>query len=73
MWQDIATAPKDGSKFDAWMDIPASPLSMGWADSFRVPDVWFQDGEFVHDGGPAALRLEYITHWMPLPPPPVPT
>ena len=73
-WRPIKTAPQDGvwSKIDLWLHIPPSPRSMGWGDSFRVPDCWWQDGKWMHydRGAPREIEKDYITHWMPLPEPP---
>jgi len=62
-WQPIETAPKDGTRFDAW------------TREGRVPDVWWdaQRGEWVEwglleFGGVGARRpLWPPTHWMPIP------
>ena len=73
-WQPIETAPKDSTKIDLWMQIYASPRSMGWADSFRVPEAWWQESTkqwvHLHNGRAEPLYTEYVTHWMPLPDPP---
>lgn len=51
-WRPIEEAPKDGiwRKVDLWLEIGASPRSMGFSDSFRVPDCWFDEklGGWVH-------------------------
>ena len=84
-WQPIETAPKDEllglhPKCDLWLDIPASPRSFGYSDSFRVPDCWIamageDEGRWVHDheGKQMAIEERYITHWMPLPAAPGPS
>lgn len=66
-WKRIASAPRDGTVIDVWLEISASPLSMGMGDSFGVPDAWFQDGKWVHmyRGKKTALDNWYITHWRP--------
>ena len=69
-WQDIETAPKDGTLVDLW------------ADGQRFPDCHFQ--EYLAHAAPGHWRqsttgmpkqgyslFENITHWMPLPSPPV--
>ncbi len=73
-WQPIETAPKDGARVDLWLQVYASPHSFGWSDAFRVIDCWWKDGKWVHrrdDGRVEALYPDYITHWMPIPDPPV--
>ena len=86
-WQDISTAPKDGTAFIGafW--------SIRWADSHRRGEVvrcWYQPefeafisscremtlaAGYTFDGG-ATRKLhspviEPISHWMPLPTPPI--
>lgn len=67
-WQDISTAPKDGTKVDLWMEVYACAITFGMSDEFRVPDCWFVDGYWVHDYGSTVrkLRTEYLTHWAPI-------
>jgi hypothetical protein len=74
-WRPIQTARKHRvigimPKVDLWLQIPASPRSMGMADSFRVPDCWrhIVSGKWVHDhrGEEKEICQEYITHWKPL-------
>lgn len=71
-WKSIKSAPKDGTKIDLWIHIYASPRSFGMADSFRTLDCWYQDGHWVHyhEGKVAELFDDYVTHWMPISPPP---
>ena len=66
-WKPIKSAPRDGTVIDLWLEIHASPMSMGWADSFGVPDAWFQDGKWVHTyrGKPTELQTDYIKKWRP--------
>lgn len=66
-WLPIASAPRDGTIIDLWLNVYASPLSMGIADRFGVPDAWFKDGKWVHTyrGQPTELEIDYITHWRP--------
>ncbi len=69
-WQTMESAPKDGTKVDLWMEIYASPMSMGWSDEFRVPEAWFEGGRWFHhreSGAKSELEIRYITHWMPMP------
>ena len=59
------TAPKDGTKIDLFLGIPASPRSFGWADSFWVPHCWWDGKGWVHmhRGQPTALDPSYISGW----------
>ena len=59
---------EDGALFDLWLDVPATPLSMGIADAWRVINCWHQDGKwFDKFGESGVLEPRYITHWMPTP------
>ena len=71
-WQDISTAPKDGtlvlvtqasSVYIAWWTSSAeferSGTRPGW-QIFECDDVWY------------SRAIDNPTHWMPLPPPPAP-
>lgn len=40
-WQPIETAPKDGTAVDLWLQVYASPRSMGFSDAFRITDAMF--------------------------------
>ena len=55
----------DRTIIDLWMDIPASPLTMGMSDSFTVPDAWCEHGSWWHtfQGKSAMLNDLYVTHW----------
>lgn len=78
-WRSIETYSKDAEYFfdreevDIWMEVYASPRSMGLADSFRVVDAWRLRGKWfhMHNGKMEELYADYITHWMPKPKPPV--
>lgn len=67
-WKSFKSAPKDGTKFNAWMAWGASPLTFGWSDEFEVPAVWFDGTKWVHQfrGKPEQLRAEYLRWWRPL-------
>lgn len=60
-WQPIETAPKDGSKFDAWV-----PDAFG---GYRVTDLSFNDRRQLRRHGllTAVDLPRWPTHWMPLP------
>jgi len=86
VWQDIETAPRDGTTFiGAFFNQP-------WSDSHlngQIVRCWFQPefGAFIsscremtlapgftfNDGSSRELHspeIEAVSHWMPLPPPP---
>lgn len=68
-WQSIETCTvEDYERVDLWMNVHASPRSMGMADTFRVTNAYRKDGKWFDDKG--ELYSPYITHWMPIPPPP---
>ncbi len=60
-WQDISTAPKDGSEVLVYMET--RPPSIEVAYFSDTVERWFG-----MNGGESSLH--YVTHWMPLPPPP---
>lgn len=74
-WESIETAPMDGTK------ILASGLNYGRPDEGRhiVAAMWINGGWWGDDGGSVdegqglETKLLYLTHWMPLPPPPAAT
>jgi hypothetical protein len=79
-WQDISTAPRDGTTFDAWLEIPYG--CERWEG--RQTDVsWDTYGRL--EGGPgwgywhnntfywAEIDGGSLTHWQPLPAPPAET
>jgi len=57
-WQDISTAPKDGTRFIAWRKYSTRPLIARYWKDFG----WFEDEDGLH--------LYNLTHWQPLPNPP---
>lgn len=69
-WLPVETAPKDRTRVDLWLNIYASPRSMGLSDSFRVIEAWHENGKWVHwdshDRKVKELYEPYITHWMPI-------
>lgn len=74
-WQDIATAPKDGTEVLLfWNDRTGHGITVGkWStDPYsRYPQpFWDTDRGIRH--GKRWSREVYVTHWMPLPAPPEP-
>jgi hypothetical protein len=70
-WQDIATAPKDGSVLLGWIVAPQED----WLDAFEAPslihwDAGFKSSISERKAGWVAQWRGAPTHWMPLPPPP---
>src|ERR1044071_4755482 len=63
-WRTIETAPKDGTKFDAW-----APSRFG---GYRMADLSFGPrGKLRQHGELTAAELpRWPTHWMPRPAPP---
>lgn len=62
-WQDIGTAPKDGTEVWAFNGEQAR---MKWIEGDGYA-LWIYDDEVIADVDP---NPEQPTHWMPLPPPP---
>jgi len=67
-WQDISTAPKDGSEF-VMLDARVQTACVGhWMDNVSWRNEGLRPGEARAE--PAWFPLATPTHWMPLPPPP---
>lgn len=74
-WKPINRPPRntnESNPVDIWMHVTASLRSMGWGDSWRIPDCWLKDGKWVHryKGEIAELEKDHITHWVRPPKPP---
>ncbi len=63
-WKDIASAPRDGTRFVAWVPLPPE---FGLNDGMQYI-VWWSDHTwgFTTDG----RNYEEATHWHPLIPSP---
>lgn len=70
-WQDIATAPKDGTRIDIYATT--------WRPAFndfvgeRFPNCVWMSGDSMSNRAPYWLNLHkdwHPTHWQPLPAPP---
>jgi hypothetical protein len=74
-WRPISEAPKDGTYVDLWINIYASPRSMGMSDSFVVRDAWHEEGKWFHYdiGQKKEIYSNYVTHFMLRPEPPTET
>lgn len=67
-WQPIETAPKDGTKFDAWADGGYRITGVFWnGTSYSV--AWW-NREYEIDCTSPLASYDALTHWMPLPAPP---
>lgn len=69
-WQDIGTAPRDGTAIDLWFGdrVPrryARVVDCEWRQAETVPG-WYAPSE----GGVLYLVGYGATHWMPRPSPP---
>jgi hypothetical protein len=72
-WKPIKTFRlPDRHEVDIWLQAPASPRSMGWADAWRVIEAYRINEKWFHrqDGKEMEIVTEYVTHWMPIPKPP---
>lgn len=71
-WQDIATAPKDGTYLLLWEQYSTNPFVGCWAFGSWSVSHEHVDAEGGWDGAIVvdSISQDRITHWMPLPPPP---
>jgi hypothetical protein len=73
-WQDIKTAPKDGSTFlafdaDDGGGIYCGVVACRWMHADE-DDEWESEWIVSEVGGDSELHGCNLTHWMPLPAPP---
>ena len=68
-WQDISTAPRDGTEIDILLNGNGAARipNVKWGDD-GVNHTWIDsyDNPVIHEGDP----MNEITHWMPYPLPP---
>lgn len=72
-WQDIETAPRDGTVVLLWAEDAAGPVEMAWDPEGFNPLASLRKGIWVGYGGQLTWsedRGAGPTHWMPLPEPP---
>lgn len=77
-WQDISTAPKDGTLIDLWAksyDIASRDSDeMTVIVEFRVADAQWFAGDWADENGNGLWCHDWqnlrFTHWMPHPSPP---
>ena len=67
-WRDISTAPKDGTVFLAWGTLHERGESMCERPYWEV--VFWLGGDAGCWFSPASGRIDGLTKWRPLPPPP---
>lgn len=65
-WQDISTAPKDGTRFVA----VGNNYGLYSEKQHTCIAQWFRGCWMEVSDWNEASELKYLTHWMPLPPPP---
>ena len=65
-WEDISTAPKDGTNIDLWCRDVKTGESYHFPDSYWCRDrqQWHGCDEYIWP------EVDVPTHWRPLPPPP---
>ncbi len=72
-WQDISTAPRDGTHVDLYFPGKIGRKTDWW---FSRDPIWGGDGEWISEYRECGQDLTAIypntkpTHWMPLPTPP---
>lgn len=65
-WVSVEKAlPPENKHVTIWVDIYASPRSMGMSDSSPEPDCWLSGGRWVHvyKDKIAEIYHDYVTHW----------
>jgi hypothetical protein len=79
-WQPIETAPRDGTEIDVWEychDPKWRPAEHGIEKGYRCTNIKWLDSRWVEFditwGDWIALPNEHysVSHWMPIPKPPV--
>ena len=68
-WQPIETAPRDGSRFDAWLPSRGGGrvTNVYWSD---IQEWWCVDGAYGPEEPTPLPIVPVISHWMPVPEPP---
>lgn len=72
-WQDIVTAPQDGSEFQAWVirpamsgDVHAYPLEGWWEPRARIGPTGEHE-QYDMEYGWESVIYQTFSHWMPQP------
>ena len=63
-WQTIDTAPRDGTRIQAWHKIHKCPVTVRWLTSYSTVCPWIE-GTMT-----TSWPEDAFIGWMPLPPPP---
>ena len=63
-WQDISSAPRDGTKFLALMRGGNGDIEIAFHTGGEDGGFW------VDSYAPPMINEDWMTHWMPLPKPP---
>lgn len=76
-WQDISTAPRDGTPMQGWVHEINRGVSAVETRTYWEPKIRFEAGEweYKHSHGWFFMNMvswieRHPTHWMPLPTPP---
>lgn len=69
-WQDISTAPRDGTTVQLWHTTWKAPFSAKW-DPENIKRIYpRRDLHWIEAGYAMAWPDEAFSHWQPLPAPP---
>lgn len=69
-WQPIETAPKDGTEFDGWAGERVTGVFWGKPDDEPPNARGWVKAHYVTGYGWDVMRVNNLSHWMPLPAPP---
>lgn len=73
-WQDISTAPKDGTRVLVWSAAAQQAYVAAWMTALEDRDdstwIFARDLNFADPSRAIAFAVAKPTHWMPLPKPP---
>ena len=71
-WQPIETAPKDFvTEFDGWNGERVVNVFWGHPEYSPKGTLDWCEREYQQHHGWSAVAVKGLTHWMPLPPPPI--
>lgn len=69
-WQDIASAPKDGTEILCWFGPRIGVKSASWTECASGFEIWCVDDNKFDPYPVRGYNDPFPTHWLPLPPPP---